>query len=199
MSLRRWRMTVAVATLLGCPAAVATAQPSSGDAAPFHSEWLVLGGVGSDARSTSDRQVAFQSVEWGRILSGEHGPGVLAGRLEMVIAITPVFVALQSGDAEGAGFSPIMFRWNVRQYRAIQPFVDAAAGMIVTNRDVPEDTTRLNFSEHAGVGARFRVAERWALVVGYRLHHLSNNGTAARNPGVTSHVGYAGVSWMITH
>jgi Lipid A 3-O-deacylase (PagL) len=152
-----------------------------------------------DARSTGNRQVAFQSVEWGRTLSGEHGPGVLEGRLEMVIAITPVFVAFQAGHSESAGFSPIMFRWNFRQYRAIQPFVDAAAGMIVTNPDVPEDTTRLNFSEHAGVGARFRVAERWALVGGYRLHHLSNSGTAARNPGLTSHVGYVGVSWMITH
>jgi len=157
------------------------------------------GGVGTDSRSTSGRQVAFQSVEWGRNLSGAHGPGVLEGRLEMVIDITPVFVAFQSGDAEGAGFSPIMFRWTFRQYRAIQPFVDAAAGMIVTNRDVPENTTRLNFAEHAGVGARFRVAERWAVVAGYRLHHVSNNGTAARNPGVTSHVGYAGVSWMTTH
>jgi opacity protein-like surface antigen len=198
MSLRNWRIVVAVATCLGCPAAAATAQPSSGDAAPFHSEWLVLGGIGTDARSTSGRQVAFQSVEWGRNLSGEHGPGVLKGQLEMVIEVTPVFVAFQSGHAEGAGFAPVMFRWNFRPHRAIEPFVDAAAGMVVTNRDVPENTTRMNFSEHFGVGARFRVAERWAVVAGYRLHHVSNNGTAARNPGVTSHVGYAGVSWMIT-
>jgi hypothetical protein len=128
MSLRRWRMTVAVATLLGCPAAVATAQPSSGDAAPFHSEWLVLGGVGSDARSTSDRQVAFQSVEWGRILSGEHGPGVLAGRLEMVIAITPVFVAFQSGDAEGAGFDNGLVERAVAVYTTLAFQCVRAAG-----------------------------------------------------------------------
>ena len=138
----------------------------------------------------------FSRLSGAAILSGEHGPGVLKGQLEMVIEVTPVFVAFQSGHAEGTGFSPVMFRWNFRQYRAIQPFVDAAAGMTVTNRDVPENTTRLNFAEHAGIGTRLRVAERWALVVGYRLHHLSNNGTAARNPGVTSHVGYAGVSWM---
>jgi hypothetical protein len=182
--------------LLGCSAAIVTAQPSSGEAAPFHSEWLVLGGVGNDTRSMSDRQMAFQSVEWGRNLSGEHGPGVLKGSLEMAIEVTPVFVAFQSRQVEGAGFSPVIFRWNFRQRRAIQLFLDAAVGIIATNRDVPENTTRLNFAEHAGGGARVCVTERWGLVVGYRLHHLSNNGTAARNPGVTSHVGYVGVAWM---
>jgi Lipid A 3-O-deacylase (PagL) len=196
ISRRAFHLILIAAVLLGCSAAIVTAQPSSGEAAPFHSEWLVLGGVGNDTRSMSDRQMAFQSVEWGHNLTGEHGPGVLKGSLEMVIEVTPVFVALQSRDSEGAGFAPVMFRWNFRQRGAIHPFLDAAAGMIATNRDVPENTTRLNFAEHVGGGARLRVADRWALVVGYRLHHLFNNGNALRNPGVTSHVGYVGVAWM---
>ena len=114
----------------------------------------------------------------------------------MVIEVTPVFVALQSRRAEGAGFSPLMFRWNFRQHRAIHPFVEVGAGVMATNREVPEDTTRLNFSTHAGGGARVRVAEQWRVVAGYRLHHLSNNNTAPRNPGLTSHVAYVGVAYL---
>jgi hypothetical protein len=182
--------------LLGCCVVPAAAQPSTGEAAPFDSEWLIIGGAGNDVRPMTDRQVAFQAIEWGRNLTIERGPGILRGRLEMVIEVIPFFVALQSHQGEGVGFSPLMFRWNLRQHRAIHPFVEAAAGMMATNHDVPENTARLNFSLHAGGGARVRVAERWAVVVGYRLHHLSNNNTASRNPGVTSHVGYVGVAYM---
>ena len=68
--------------------------------------------------------------------------------------------------------------------------------MMATSQDVPEDTARLNFSEHAGVGARVRVAPRWAVVAGYRLDHLSNDNTASRNPAVTAHVAYFGVALL---
>jgi hypothetical protein len=189
-------LTLAAAIVLGCNVSPAAAQPSPEELAPFQSEWLVLGGAGSDVRPLSDRVVAFHAIEWGRIVTGEHGPGVLRGRLEMVIEVTPVFVAFQSRQAEGAGFSPLMFRWNFRPRHAIHPFLDAGAGVVATNHDVPENTTGLNFSTHAGGGVRIRVADRWGIVVGYRLHHLSNDNTAPRNPGVTSHVGYTGVAYL---
>jgi hypothetical protein len=189
-------LIVALLIALGCDVAPVAAQPARPETAPFQSEWLVLGGVGSDVRPLADREVAFHAIEWGRIVIGEHGPGVLRGRLEMMIEVTPVFVVFQSHQAEGAGFSPLMFRWNFGQHRAIHPFLDVGAGVVATNHEVPEGTTRLNFSTHAGGGMRVRLAERWGVVVGYRLHHLSNDNTAPRNPGVTSHVGYMGVAYM---
>lgn len=192
------RLMVAVAFALTCSVAHAAAQSSPAEAPPFQSEWMVIGGVGSAvsvAHSLPDRELAFHAIEWGRIVSGAHGPGVLRGRLEMLIEVTPVFVAFQSRRAEGAGFSPLMLRWNFRQYRAVQPYVEMAAGAVATNRDVPEGTTRLNFSMHAGGGARVPVAGRWGVVVGYRFQHLSNGNTAPRNPGVNSHVGYTGIAY----
>jgi hypothetical protein len=175
----------------------ASAQPSPGQATSFSSEWVVIGGVGSSVggEQRADREQAFYSVEWGRLISSEHGPGVLRGRLEMVIEITPVFLAFQSDRAEGAGFSPLMFRWNLREHGPIHPFFEMAGGVVATNRDVPEGTARLNFSSHAGAGARVRVAERWGVVVGYRFQHLSNGGTARRNPGINSNIGYLGLAY----
>jgi Lipid A 3-O-deacylase (PagL) len=190
-------LTLALVVFFGWCGAPAAAQESSDETVPFHTKWLVLGGAGTDVRPTSDRDVAFQSIQWGCNVTGERGPGVLKGQLEMAIEFTPVFAAFQSHTAEGMGFSPIVFRWNFRQRGTIAPFVEAAAGMMATNRDVPENTWRVNFSEHAGGGARIRIARQWAVMIGYRLHHLSNAGTMSRHPGVTSHVGYAGVAWMV--
>jgi len=193
-----FRPIVALAFLIVSHIAPAHAQSPAREAAPFQSEWLVIGGVGGSigaAPARADREMAFQSIEWGRIIGRERGPGPLKGRLEMLVGITPVFVAFQSSRAEGAGFSPLMFRWNFHPYHAVLPFIEMAGGVIATNRDVPEGTTRLNFLSHAGAGARFRVAGPWGVVLGYRFQHLSNGSTAARNPGINSNVGYMGIAY----
>jgi hypothetical protein len=193
-----FRPIVALAFLIVCHIAPAHAQSPARETPPFRSEWLVIGGVGGSigaAPARADREMAFQSIEWGRIIGRERGPGPLKGRLEMLVGITPVFVAFQSSQAEGAGFSPLMFRWNFRSYGAVLPFVEIAGGVIATNHDVPEGTTRLNFLSHAGAGARVHMAGPWGLVLGYRFQHLSNGSTAPRNPGINSNVGYMGIAY----
>jgi opacity protein-like surface antigen len=157
----------------------------------------VLGGLGGSIGdgSRAGREQAFHAIEWGRVVSGDHGSGVLRGRLEMVVEVTPVFMAFQSNRAEGVGISPLMFRWNLREHGPIHPFLELAGGVVATNRDVPEGTTRWNFTAHTGAGARVRVADRWGVVLGYRFHHLSNANTAPRNPGINSNVGYLGLAY----
>lgn len=181
----------------GLAALPAHAQSSSTEIGPSRSEWVVIGGAGGSigTGSRAGRDQAFYAIEWGRLVSGEHGSGVLRGQLEMVVEFTPVFVAFQSNRAEGAGCSPVMFRWNLRQHGPIQPYLELAGGVVATNRDVPEGTTRWNFTTHGGAGARVRVADRWGVVAGYRFHHLSNANTAPRNPGINSNVGYLGLAY----
>ena len=188
------RLTLLLAIVLGGD--VVRAQPSPEETTPFTREWMVIGGVGSSVGSEyrAHREQAFCAIEWGRLVSAEHGPGVLRGQLEMVIEITPVFLAFQSERVEGAGFLPLMFRWNLREHGPIHPFLEVGSGIVATNRPVPEGTTRLNFSSHAGAGARVRVAEHWSVVVGYRFQHVSNGGIAERNPGINSNIGYLGVA-----
>jgi lipid A 3-O-deacylase len=174
----------------------ASAQPSPVDRTRFRSEWVVISGVGHSIGDgqRADRGQAFYAIEWGRLVSGEHGPGVFKGRLEMAIEIAPVFLTHQSHQVGGVGVSPLMFRWNLREHGRIHPFLEVASGVVATNRDVPEGTTRLNFASHAGSGARIRVAEEWGVLVGYRFQHLSNAGIAARNPGFNSNIGYIGLA-----
>jgi len=191
----RLALTAMVVVALSCGVVPASAQPSPREATPFRNEWVVMSGVGSSVGGgeRAGREQAFSSIEWGHLVSGEHGPGILRGRLEMAIEITPVFRAFQSHRAEGAGFLPLMFRWNLREHSRIHPFLEVAGGVVATNRDMPEGTTRFNFSSHAGAGTRVRVAEQWGVVVGYRFQHVSNGSTAPRNPGINSNVGYLGL------
>jgi hypothetical protein len=183
---------------LGLVPATASAQsPRPAVAALFHSEWVVIGGSGRSIATDrrAGREQAFYAIEWGRVVTGEHGPGVLRGRLEMAVEVTPLFLAFQSDRAEGAGLSPLMFRWNLREGGRLSPFLEIASGIVATNHDLPEGTTRMNFASHAGVGARIRVAGRWGAVAGYRFQHLSNGNTASRNPGINSNIGYLGVAY----
>ena len=181
----------------GLAAVSAHAQTSSTEGMSFRDEWLVMGGLGTSIGSGSraGHQQAFHAIEWARPVSGEHGSGVLRGRLAMAIELTPVYVAFQSNRVEGIGISPLVFRWNLREWGPIQPYLELAGGVVGTNHDVPEGTTRWNFTTHGGVGGRVSVAERWGVVAGYRFHHLSNANTAPRNPGINSNVGYVGLSY----
>ena len=90
------------------PAPVA-AQSREPDPSPApHAEWAVIAGGGgavSIAHSLAEREMAFQSIEWTRVVTDPHGPGPLTGRLEMGAAVTPVFMAFQHHRATGAGFS----------------------------------------------------------------------------------------------
>jgi hypothetical protein len=193
------RLSLMTAAVLSCTVLRALAQPSSAAPTPFRSEWVLMGGVGSavggGGREGTEREQAIYAIDWGHMIGGEHGPGLLRGRLEMMIEIAPVFLAFQSDRAEGAGFSPLMLRWNLREHVRLQPFFEIAGGVVATNQDLPENSARLNFSSHAGGGARLRVAERWGVVVGYRFQHLSNGSTAEHNPGINSNVGYLGLAY----
>jgi lipid A 3-O-deacylase PagL len=191
------RGSLIVAIVFGCAVVRASAQPARADATPFHSEWAVISGSGSSVGSErrAGREQAFYSIEWGRVVTGQHGPGALRGRLEMAIEITPVFLAFQSDRAAGAGVSPLMFRWNLQERGRVAPFLEIAGGIVATNHDLPEGTTRMNFASHAGVGTRVRLAGRWSVMGGYRFQHLSNGSTAPSNPGINSNIGYVGLAF----
>ena len=60
-----------------------------------------------------------------------------------------------------------MLRWNLRERGRFHPFIELAGGVLVTNREVPEGTTRMNFVSHAGAGARVRIAEQSRVMAGY--------------------------------
>ena len=74
----------------------------------------------------------------------------------------------------------IRARW--RRSSAIQPFVEIGTGPMWSNRRIPAATSRLNVNSQFACGLIHRRIE-----AGYRFSHVSNGGTASRNPGWNVH------------
>jgi len=194
-----WRTCVATVACLLLPmvsGAQTLVDPLVPDGA---SEWT-LSAVGGPAvsvfHSVADRSLTLFPISWGRVVSGLHGSGILAGRLSMHLEAVPFVAVNQAETAYGAAITPIFLRWNFARHGRWAPFAEISGGFLRTDRPVPERTLRLNFTAHAGGGLRFRISETRALIVGYRFHHVSNGNRLEANPGVNSNLIVAGVSFF---
>ena len=82
------------------------------------------------------------------------------------------------------GVEPIGLQLNFRNNRRFQPFVSAAGGFLYFTEQVPvTHSSQYNFTFSFGGGVEI-FSSRKSLLLGYRYHHISNGGTAARNPGI---------------
>jgi len=85
----------------------------------------------------------------------------------------------------GFGVSPLGQKVNFLPRRRAQPFVVANAGFVAFAGTVPSyDATMFNFSFEFGGGVEWNVRPGRAWSLDYRLHHISNAGRGAENPGV---------------
>ena len=85
---------------------------------------------------------------------------------------------------EGYGrWYPAPPEWTVR------PYVELGVGPFYASRPAPTAGSRFNFLIEAGTGVTIPVArtDPWAVVIGYRLVHLSNAHIYERNPGWNFH------------
>jgi Lipid A 3-O-deacylase (PagL) len=95
--------------------------------------------------------------------------------------------------AFGFGLSPLGLEASWPRAHSPQVTLSTGAGLAAFSRDVPVDGARkLNFIAHVGIGFRLVTHSAGILTFGYKLHHLSNAGTAL-NPGLDNSVWY--VSW----
>jgi lipid A 3-O-deacylase PagL len=93
------------------------------------------------------------------------------------------------------GYSSLFFarhHWRDNA-RNVQPFVELGSGPMWSNRRVPAATSRFNMDSQLGVGAMLFHESRVPMFIGYRLAHISNGGTARRNPGLAVHSMMLGV------
>jgi len=162
-------------------------------------EWRFIGGgaLPVDLRSARpDRRLFFGAVELGRILTTEHGPGILAGQFELSFQVMPIVVRGPE-DFWGVGLTPVFVRWRFSGTGAVRPFADASAGFMFVDWKTP-GPGRIpgNFNEQVGFGVRLGHARRSGFLLGYRFQHISNGGRAHPSPAVDTHLLYAGVSFM---
>lgn len=204
-------VAIAVALAPIASRATATAQPASSgqgtaagagpaaqDPPPVILEEITV--IGTLARSVSINgsidgvRSASSAVGWTRTIRGPAGPGFLRGRLLMGVELTPAMALRGTERAAGFGLSPIRVRWLTEPTGRLRLFGELNGGLLATNAPIPRGLTRFNFTAEVGGGLRIAFWQRAGLLLGYRLHHLSNGNRRPSNPSINSHLVYAGIS-----
>lgn len=160
-------------------------------------EWHVAAGVARSVRlfeSTSGRAYAVQTIGYARELTGDLNIVGIRGRFAWGIEATPLFAQFSPGNIYGVGIAPVVWRWNFPPQPKWSAFAELSMGGLWTSDEIPEKTSRLNFTAHWGGGIRRRWRGNDSLLLGYRFQHFSNGNQLGSNPGVNSHVFLAGWS-----
>lgn len=101
----------------------------------------------------------------------------------------------QRDTAYGGGVSPLGFQTDFANGSRIHPFAHVNAGLLGFAKSVPiEDSGKLAFTLEGGGGVRIFTSERRAVMLGLRLHHISNGDRSGSNRGLNQFVIYAGFS-----
>ena len=158
-------------------------------------EFWTAGGHGTNgiAQHTGMWTAGFR---YGWVITAPHGPGFLRGRFEYAVDAVPVFVLFQpTNTAYGAAIDPFALIWNLDTRGRIVPYIELGGGVLFTNTQAPEGTSRINFTSASGVGVHyFRGKYAWTADV--RFMHISNAGLQPLNPGINTVQLRLGVGWF---
>ncbi len=95
----------------------------------------------------------------------------------------------------GVGLAPVGWRFYAWQSKPVRLFLSVSAGFLTFLDEVPlPDARKFNFTFDFGGGVQLLSRSRWAVTLGYKLHHLSNANTAPVNPGLDANIFYLGIS-----
>jgi hypothetical protein len=161
--------------------------------------WSVLGGFSLPIDykdSSSERKMGIFDLEVGRIMTGRHGPGPLAGQFEYVIQMQPTIVR-GPDHFGGFGIAPILLRWTFAGGKQIRPTAEAGTGLMFIKWPDPQpNQLALNFYEQIGFGVRIGRPLKMGAVAGFRYQHVSNGGRAHPATGTDAYIVYGGVDFM---
>lgn len=155
----------------------------------------------------------------GKILTPVLHAGILSGQFEYAGNLMPLWLAFTpaphqalyscSGDPcyypvgggtyYGASLTPVIFRWNFHTHaRRMQPWFQAAGGLIYTTHKFPPDvlvvhgnpggTSVWNFSPQGGGGIHFFTSPRHSIDLGMNGVHISSASLGDKNPGVNASI-----------
>ena len=157
---------------------------------------------------TPGRRFAIVGLQYGRILAAGNNVA-----LAYTFDVIPIAMVMNNPQTEivgdgifsteyvrrtsvyGFGLAPVGLKFYFLQSKWFKVFTNASGGFLTFLNEVPvEKARKFNFTFDLGFGAQITTGSRWALTLGYKLHHLSNAHTAEDNPGLDSSVFYLGVS-----
>ncbi|MGE5113072.1 MAG: acyloxyacyl hydrolase [Acidobacteriaceae bacterium] len=134
----------------------------------------------------------------GRVLTNEHGGGILRGSLEWNAEVMPFYQFYSPGDtATGAVINPLVAKYNFTRGHKLIPFFEAIGGIIFTNKNFPPgDTAEINFNSGAGVGFNLFTRNKRSIAFDVRALHISNASIGNHNPGVNTSLQFTlGYTW----
>jgi hypothetical protein len=102
----------------------------------------------------------------------------------------------QTGFGGGATFR-LRYQWLRFAQMGVVPYLDGGAGMGSIDFDLSSQRDGFNFLIGGGLGLHLHAAERVALSVGWRFHHISNAGIRSPNVGINSNLYYVGVTFFL--
>ena len=82
------------------------------------------------------------------------------------------------------------------QTAKLQPYIKASLGMVYMSQHTPEQSTRFNFTEQAGVGLHYFFSQGTAITLEGRLRHLSNAGIKEPNRGINNYFILTGIVYQ---
>jgi hypothetical protein len=160
-------------------------------------EFWTTGGHGTNG-TTQHTGLWTAGFRYGWIITEPRGPGLLRGRFEYAVDAVPAFVLFQhSNTAHGAAFNPFTLIWNFDARGRVVPYIELGGGALFTNTQVPQGTSRINFTSASALGLHFLTKKlTWSTDI--RFMHISNAGLETPNPGINTVQLRLGVGWF-TH
>jgi lipid A 3-O-deacylase len=186
-------------TLL-CALFIALNASAQDDIAVKHPSWnyglFAIGGTGLN----QDSSIHMFGVggRMGRVLTNQHGGGILRGTFEWNAEVLPFYQFYYPGDrATGAVINPLVLKYNFTHGTKIAPFFEAIGGVIFTNKNFPPgDTAQINFNSGAGVGMNIFTRNSRSIAFDVRALHISNASIGNHNPGINASLQFTlGYTW----
>jgi len=161
--------------------------------------WTVLGGYGVTHRGFSTTRTLVKTVDLmisrGQFYSEEIGKSWYRGRHEIAIEI-PFHLAVSPETALMTGVNLLGY-WNMTAFsETFVPYLMAGGGLLYTDLDVPELTSKFNGNYQAGAGFHYFINKDTSIDFNYRYHHISNAGTNKPNDPLNSSKILIGISFF---
>lgn len=181
---------------------------------------------GSGVGVRSDYKFFWSGFELGKVITPVVHAGFLSGQFQLAGNIIPIWLGFTpppheqpytcqtingqlynctlptgGGLFHGVSLTPAIFRWNLAtKSRRIQPWIQAAGGLIYTTHKYPPNllsnpslgidggTSVWNFSPQGGGGVHIFLRPKRSIDIGVNGMHISSASLGDRNPGVNASV-----------
>jgi lipid A 3-O-deacylase len=155
-------------------------------------EWTLAAGGGASLPNHALETVTSVHLlpHVGYFVTGEIGEGALRGNFELLVEPTLIYLdASNSATVVGVAVLP---RWLFAASPRVRPYLEMGGGVLAGQIDLRQTNCDVNVILEGGTGTMIVVAERVALTLGVRLHHVSNANRCSDNDGINSVIGIAG-------